>query len=358
MADRVCSTAGCSYPAPDGFVCTVCLTQLDADLRAIAGRSDDRPVGPTTAEAQRVHAADRGLLAELTDTMSRQDRLEPDTHRPPVEPEEPRTKDLPIATTKLPYHPEAGDLLRLLHNACVTWTRHLIEQRYGADLDLLARDSNYRRARPDVPGEPHGPWRQGPQLPDDDTAELARWIARHRETVRQDEWAGVLCAEFGSLVMRAKVIVHPDDVEYLGNCTCERLLCPSRDVPKHDQARCSSGRPHRLDPPAVELYVPRGQIRVECPRCGMTEECGARRLRLFDQVRTQLVTATDGSRALVDYCRAAGLKEPLSPSAIRNMAARGQIAPRPGASGPLYLVGDLMDAVKVRAEREAARGRR
>lgn len=335
MTNRTCGAPGCTHPATNAFICRVCADALKADLAAIPD-----------------------LIPELITTMARLDVAEPDPTRPPAGCDEHLDTDQPIATTTLPYRVDAAECIRALHNDLTTWTRHLIESRYGAELDELARDANYRRAWPG-PGEPHGPWRRGPQLPDPDSVELARWLGRHLETIKADEAAGELVGDIARHVVRAKTVIYPDAVEYLGPCPCTPLLC------HHSRPdRCECSRPTSLPP--VDLYVSKGAVRVTCPRCGTTDMVAERREWLFAQATDQFATAADASRALVDYVRdvRAGLPErPFTSAAIRGLAHRGRIRqipahPNDPTGSPRYQVGELLELVKEIAAQDRAKAER
>lgn len=356
--NRTCAAPGCDNPAPDAFICNNDIDQLRRDLRTLAGTSE-RP----------------GLIDELVTSMARLDRIEPDSADPvpwdSSEDDEPARDDEPIATTTLPYRVPAAETLRNLHADLVTWVRHLVEARFGPDLDGYHADQAYVRAaaRPGEAGRHllgavHGPWRWRPQLPPNDTRELAAWLGRYLETIRQDEAAGELVADVARHTSRARLVVFPRAVEYLGACTCPTLLCGC-DTPE----RC--GRPHWL--PLVDLYIPAGDETVTCPRCGMTEQTAPRRERLLEECRDQLVTAADGSRALVEFVRKVRGPEgkAFTAAAIRGMGHRGRLTVYAGGqadaqedenaerdTSTLYKVGELMDLVRDLAAEQKTREQR
>lgn len=359
--NRTCARPGCEHPVADGFVCPNCIEQLTRDLRALAGRTADAILGPVVAEDQVAAVADRGLIHELVTTMARLDVAEPDSGGAPweVDPDdEPRTKDSPIATTTLPFRVPAAETIRDLHAELVTWTRHMLETRFGTELDGYRRDRCYRQRT--GPGA-FGPWRRRPELPPNDTRELALWLGRYRESIRQDEAGGELVQAIAKHASRARLVIFPRAVEYLGACPCAPLLCGCPDDGLRAARKCA--KPHWL--PYVDLYVARGSDFVTCPRCGQTDRVEERREWLLEQCRDVLVTAADGSRAMVDYCRK-HLPENRSftASAIRNFGVRGRLTVYAGGrededgDATLYKVGELMDLVQTIAEEEQARARR
>lgn len=312
-----CTAPGCGRPCPDAFLCRSHVDALRADLLAVPELHDD-----------------------LLVTFARLDELELDVATVRDAGLDPHPLDEPIAETKLIYDPAAGDVMRALHVELHGWVRHLVEQRYGADLDLWSRE----RARA-VAGE-LGPWRRAPRLPDDDTAELARWLARHMESIRADEAAGELAASIGRLVPRAREIVCPPPLRYLGHC----------DV-------CEAAAGVR-----VELRCERGASVVSCERCGDTWRVELLEELLLERARAQLVTATEASRALPELLEGV-LPEgrQLTASMIRNYGARGRIARhrtrvRDSAGAVVvetrYKVGDLLDlARKIREDDRSRNGR-
>lgn len=317
MPAPVCTRAGCNRPVPDAFLCDDCTREVRKDLRALG-------ISPN-------------LLAELEVTMARLDRVDP-VHRPagPAEaPEVHHRDDEPIATHRLPYDVAAAEILRDARGVLSTWVRHLVETRYGAALDGLSRDAFYRSR---AGAGAHGPWRAGPELPANELPAMAGWLGRHTESVRADPGAGELAADVAALAMRARRLLTPEELEYLAYCE----HCAEQDPPAY-----------------VDLYVARGASVAACPRCRTSFDVAARRDLLLESARDYLATATEVSRALVDYVRGhLGDNESLTPAAIRGLAKRGRLAgrpPAPGESAPRYRLGDVMDLVTARANTHPVR---
>jgi hypothetical protein len=374
VTNRTCATPRCDHPSPDGFVCSVCIDALHRDLRALAGRRPDDPVGPVDADDQIAAAVDHGLIAELVTTMARLDVHEPDSADPvPWDSHDDCGDDDAAApdarraglTFRLPYRIPAAETLRNLHAELTTWVRHLIEQRFGPDLDGFRRDRAYRAG-----GGTHGPWRRRPSLPANDPRELALFLDRYREAIRQDEAGGELVAAIARHTIRAKLVIFPRAGEYMGTCSCPPLCCtadhddPAVALELGTEARCKAGRPHWLQP--VDLYIPAGDAVVTCPRCGSHWDTEERREWLLERCRDQLVTAADASRALVEFA-----KRHLPPgrsftaSAIRGYGHRGRLTTFAGRGeddadaerddARLYQVGELMDLVVTIGKEDAAR---
>lgn len=360
-----CTAPTCFQPTTDAFLCGPCTDRAARQLRDLAGHPARRgllapPLDRDTPEQ------DRGLLADLMVTMSRQDVVDPDTARPAeLDDDPPRSaSDQPIAAHPLPMHVGAARALSAAHGDLRGWVAALVERRHGRALDGFARDVLYRQrtARPRVPGalgRVCGPWRAGPHgLPDgEDPRELAAWLGRHPADLRQHPRAGEIAAGVARHAAAAVRVVAPAPLTFLGCC-------------EHCRGRTDGTAAF------VDLYAEVGAAAVRCPRCAESWDVRERRQWLLERAADEWLPAIDMSRALVDWVRDVRTSMAVSPreltdAAVRGMAARGRIARRDPtdaelAAGtvtvPRYQVGEVMALVVTLAgedrERDARRGGR
>jgi hypothetical protein len=279
----VCTTPLCDIPIPaDDARARIC-TSCTSALRHDLAQVDD-------------------VLRELEVTTTKQDRIgDPG----------PRSSEVP-----LPYRPEASEHADHVHTSLVVWAR------------AIADACN-------VPV-----W----ELPVESPAELARWLLRHGETIRQYESAGDMVVDIERVMAGARRAVDKPVVRtYLGPCEC-------------GDPDPTSGRP-------VELYAHPRARQITCPACGAAHDVAARRAWLLGAVEDALVCAEDLSRGLpglLDDTKA------LTVAMIHGWAAAGRLAAHPPhpsqPSRPLYRTGDVIDVLSQvradRADRKARRARR
>lgn len=360
MRDSTCTAPGCGQPVTDAFLCNGCVDWVRRhlhDLAGDAGTPADRP-------------ADRGLLADLSITMSRQDVADPDTARPAeLDQWPPRVTDQPIAEHPLPVHLGAAKVLAAAHLDLRRWVRLLVDSRHGselqADLRTIALERTRRAEALQLPSRvpnahlngylAHEPRRPRlVQLPDARSPrELALWLGRHLHDLRQHAAAGQIAAGLARHRAAADRAVTGRDVEYLGLCT-----------------ECWEERQH-----AEHLYAERGSDMVTCPRCGGSYDAGEMRGYLLRKVADERVRAAPLSAALVDFVRQTradlGVMEyptsrgrPLTAAAIRGMADRGRIMRYRRTQAeidagedpePRYQVKEVMDLVVAQAEEDRDR---
>lgn len=347
MPESLCTAPSCPQPVTDAFLCTACSDRAVRYLRELAGHPSRRGLlAPPLGAEDSSH--DRGLLADLMVTLTRQAVLDPDTARPAeVDDDPPRHwSDQPIASHPLPLHLGASAALASVSRDLRRWVAALVEDRFGADLDGLAADVAYRRqvSRPRTTGQwgpVCGPWRPGPLLPDgDDPRELAAWLGRHTDTLRQHTRAGEIAAGITRHRNLAERVVAPSPMVYLGCC-------------EHCRSRTDGTEAE------VELYAERTASALRCPRCGQTWDVRERRQWLLERAADQWLSAADLDRALVDWVRDVRASLELAPrrftaAAVRSMADRGRLARRDPTraelaagtvTAPRFNVGDAMALV-------------
>jgi hypothetical protein len=173
-------------------------------------------------------------------------------------------------------------------------------------------------------------------------AEYAAWLAEHVSWVATHPDANAILDECLYAVRQAIAAIDlAPEMAYAGPC-----WAPLSDSGVDDQDNCPA-----------ELYARASAAAVVCPECGAEWAMDERRRWLLTAVRSQLVTATEASRALPGL-----LGAELSSSAIRGLVHRGRLLqhpPLPGSRIPLYNVGELIDAVIAsRVEATSRKGRR
>jgi hypothetical protein len=309
----LCRTPSCRgpYPVADAFVCTNCTAELRTALRSIPE-----------------------IMAELLVNMTRQDVADP---QPGGRSDEP----------PLLYRPEATEAGRDLHAVLTTWTAHLLESRGLAWEDVLPRKrpqgAPYGPLRAPVPGAYTYPppetatnpsnRRDAARLPSGDTAELARWLDRHLETVRADEAGGELVDEVVDAVARCEHAIDRAPARiYLGACGCSTPLEPQ-----------------------VDLYAHPDSAFVTCRACEAVYNVTERRAWLLEQSQGLLVTAELASRALPGLVGVT-----ITPEIIRSLHRNHGLARhRPSAGDPhrrwRYRVGDIVSTIaELQARRSSA----
>jgi hypothetical protein len=284
--------------------------------------------------------------------MTRQDRAEPDTTRPPADDElAPHRSDEPIATGQHPVHGGAAHALADARDVLTAATRGVLDHRYGAELRGRARDTAHRR-RGGL-----GPWRAPLPFTIPDPADLsavAAWLVLYPATIAQLGDAGGLAARTAAVRKRAERLIVPPPREYFGYCD-----------------HCANPADDRVEPATVDLYADAGADTVRCPRCTGAWDARERRAWLLEQAGALWLPAPDIERALVDYVRdlytvdtesgpvVAADHRPMTASAIRKHGERGRIqVQRPsraaveqavaenlGRPQPRFLVGEVMALV-------------
>jgi len=284
---NLCATSHCDRPA-DAVICPGCIADLVTDLRHLA-------TGGRDARGQER----QGLLADLTDTLTRQ------TAAP---------KDIGVnarASEKaLPYHEAASALTDRVRNELAGWARILID------------DNN------------HLAW------PPDDPAEVAGWLARFPALLGMLAPAGDMVDAIWRLTrdVRRTVDVAPERV-YLGVCSAEYqtsnnavILCPE------------------------DLYGLPNKATVRCRVCGTEHSMEQRRAELRVAAEDQLATARDCVAAMPALLGGSWSKLEVT---IRKWVERGKLTPKPPHPDdprrrPRYRVGDVMDLASGREREEAS----
>jgi hypothetical protein len=199
-------------------------------------------------------------------------------------------------TTPIPYDDRASVRARELHDTLGSWARLVVEE-------------------------------TGAVPPADTITAIAAWLRPRAGWLRHHPAGGEALDEIRDAVRAARRVVdRPADRLYAGPCQ-----------------GCGT-----------DLYARVEAVYVTCPNgmCETTYGVDELRVWLLKAVEDILATTAEISRALTS------LAVPVTPSAIRGYAHRGQLLRRgvnEGAS-PLYRLGDVMDCVARAAERSARIG--
>lgn len=166
---------------------------------------------------------------------------------------------------------------------------------------------------------------------DQDTPELARWLARNYRNARRLDTAGDLHAEIlDRITVATRAVDLPPEKKFLGICNTTR-----------DDDSGGGNTPCRED-----LYALPKQRWVTCKGCGENHDADQRRETLLADLEDQLIHA--GLLASV----IAGFGVPVVSDTIRSWAHRGRlpVKGRDQHRRPLYRVGDVLDLALRRAE--------
>lgn len=314
----------CNAPT-DGFLCQTCADQL-VELILWMPRN----------------------LGHLVETVSRQDRIDVAIviGRPFVVPPGLAGR-LPIAwlrstqgqitlpATALPINIDAAVTLSASRNTIVTWARHLAEQR-GLELATMTAE------------------------------QVCGWLVTNIGSIRMDEAAAEFYEAFKATHdLIAWTIDRQDPDVYAGRCDspdvhfdalpvigplCNPFVCshPSCELIR---AKLTVLTP-RTATCGADLYGHIGDKTIDCPTCGAVYQVESRKAQMLAGVLDQIAPTAIIANALT------GLLRPVTPSVVRNMAARGQImdhGPAPDGKSRLYRVGDVVDVLHAREEREQRR---
>lgn len=239
----------CGRPVADAFLCQRCVTVLCADLRSVPS-----------------------LVDELHVTMSRRARMTGD----PVGYIR-RTPDRPM-----PPHWGAANALADLKATLTIWVRTVAEQRAAA---VDAQDTS---------------------------SSLARWLIRHRESVRQCDEATELHARVTDVIGTGwHVVDRPPALVYAGPC---------------DYCR-------------GDLYGMAGAALVRCPVCRVDYPIPERREWLLSAAMDERRTAAEIARALPNL-----LNIPLTRAMVQGYIYRGDVPSSLDADGHRRArVGDIVE---------------
>jgi hypothetical protein len=246
----------CGRPAPDAWLCH----QHDAELEQLV----------TELPA---------MVGYLNDTIGRQVRFSSGRIGG-------RPADEPVMINEA-----AARVSLALRNEAVRIIRHLIEAR-----GLSPRN-----------------------LPNDDLLSIAQWLAKHVQSIRQDETAGDTVQSLRAINRRIiRIIDRPADRIYAGICSIE---ANGQECPQ-------------------ELYAERGATFIRCRGCGYNHEVERRRDVLKVAARDTLMTIPELKTALPEV-----LGVPIKDGTLRQWKARKRIV----AHGlnwdgkELFRVGDILD---------------
>lgn len=288
----------CGQPVADAAMCAGCGHALDDHIAQVAEQ--------------------HGLGWDLDIAISRQARMDLPGGKPDLEPydDQPGT----LRPTPIPYDDRASRAARRLKAVLGTWVlfvdRHLAPRPAGPACRSCVHGSCVLIRRRDLPA--------------DTVTAKAVWLRPRVGWLRHHPAGSVALDEIRDAVRAARrVIDRPADLLYAGPCQ-----------------RCD-----------VDLYARTEADFVTCPNpeCRTTYDVGELRAWLLKSAEDVLATATEISRALTRYA------QPITPSAIRGYAHRGQLLPRgeqvEGArTSPLYRLGDVMECARLAAERNARIG--
>lgn len=202
----------------------------------------------------------------------------------------------------LPWDQHAAEVADALHATLVGWARVVIEER-------------------------------GVTSPADTDQALASFLLRHLDWVRHQRFAPETVDEVGDAVGRARAAVDTR-AELAYNGPCRATFHPDGDP--EVAASC-----------LAELYVRSGAAHVRCRACDAEHDVALRHRWLLDQVRDQLATASQLSRALSSL----GLALPVE--TLRSWVKRERLLPH-GVDlqgRALYSVGEAADLLVSSSQR-------
>lgn len=311
MLLRLCAGPDCSHPLDgdaDAVLCGSCLGALRARLREIP-------------EA----------MGELLITVTRQDVA----GRGPAG----RSSEPPLI-----YRPDAADAGRDLHAVLVHLTDAVLDHRGLTWTDIDPR----RGAGIATYGPPAGSstTTRSARFPDTNTLELAMWLDRHPESLRDHPDAGTLADELADAVARVWYAVDRPDAtrRFLGRCdTCTPVSLATLGLGEW----------------AAELWAREDAAVVRCRSCGTAYDVAARRTAMLKRAENLLVTAEQITRALPLLIVA---RVELTPDVIRGWVRDHGLRRYPASAGDphrraLYRLGDLLDQIGAARARAAARAR-
>lgn len=258
----------------DGVLCRACARPVADAARLCAGCAD-----ALCYDLRRVAE----VMDDLLVTRSKQDAIAEKHARVSG------TRDRPLGFR--PAASEAADLLRMT-------------------LSYWARIVAYARRTP---------------APGGTAVELAMWLARHRETIRQHDGAGELVGQVRCAIDNARLVVdRPPERIYAGVCAC-----------------------------GMDLYSREGAQQVKCEGCAVVHSVADRRRQMLDQIREHLATASE---------IAAGIGElhgqTINRKTINKWNSRDRLIVRGySAEGyPLFKIGDVLDLAIASTKRHQTPG--
>lgn len=299
-----CTGPDCNRPSPDAYLCTGCTRYLEKLLAELPA-----------------------ALADLQTTLTRQSRTTRGGGGKPTK----------AAEAPLPYDAHASNVSDRVRNGLSTWIRHLCETR-------------------DVPP---------PTIVR--TQDMAIWLTRQVDTVRQDEAAAALLSDLKQLRYELRAAVDNREYRYAGPCTAVLQIGHVETDDSGDTIRLVPGRQEVC---GADLRRREGAHTVVCHDCGAEYDAAERSAWIDKQSADQLATGPIIAKALAD----AGYR--VKPALIRNWAERTrqwmhraanrkdgdppltyeehpiqQVACQVETRLPLYRVGDVYRRVKADPER-------
>lgn len=142
--------------------------------------------------------------------------------------------------------------------------------------------------------------------------DLAMWLARHRETIRQHDGAGDLVGQIRYAIGNARQVVdRPPERIYAGLCSCR-----------------------------ADLYAREGAQQVKCTECGIVYSVQDRRREMLDQIRDHLATASEIASGIGELHG-----QTINRKTINKWNSRDRLLVRGySAQGhPLFKIGDVLD---------------
>lgn len=287
--------AACSRPVTDALLCRGCIDELKGELRALIGSAPTTRF-PERATEQRAISSNRGLIAELGDTLTRQARVGQRNGRRGPE-------------TPLPFHLAASIDLETLRDALAMWAQAVAAQR-GVTVDADHTPTAY-----------------------------AAWLLRWAGEVAQHEAADELLGDILAMTKAARRTIDlAPELRYVGPCDGHRAIVD-------DTIGCGK-----------DLYA---SLNAHTVTCG-TEGCDAeynietRRIWLLEQAVDQLRTTTQLSRELPWI---AGIT--INAKLIGMWAARGKLTrylphPHDTRAATRYRVGEVIELAREMASDQAA----
>jgi len=259
--------------------------------------------------------------------------------------------------------------------ACITDLRRWLEAVPSLVSDLgvtLTRQDRVAVPQPGGSGEQPLPFHVRASAALEDLLRVLTWwrieLARHEATGAPQEPRGALsgatAAQLAVLASRwllerlSAAAVHPEAAALVE--AVREAVTEATEAVDHPRVLLWLGVCHAAvyDPHTAEvvgeclgdLYATADDTAVACRACGARHDARNRRWALLASAREHQLNAT----ALAKACRAYGVT--TTPSVVRNLAARDQLAPagHDRAGNPTYRVGDVLDVLRERLERDRA----
>lgn len=327
----------------DAYLCKRCAGELAVTLSALPSLLGDLDTMMTRTDR---------IDAVSTPVYGRPDLLDIADQLYAAIPARLRSRHGRIALPATPwaYSVDAASVIADVRNTITTWIRHIAETR-AIDVELA----------PAI----EGPWHTfcmhgscGEIRYDRRSSVMAiGWLVRNLESVRMDEAAAAIIDDLERVRRVAEQAIDRRDPDvFLGRCDGDDVrvdLVGEQIVPRHGEC-------------GVDLYAHIGDTKATCLACGLVYDVAARQVDLVARVYDVLAPTTQIADGLTGMLTRGGEPKPgerretieVTPSMIRNLASRGLIADRglaPDGKSRLYRVGDVVDVLRAREERDRQR---